>query len=394
LSERVLVIAPQPFYQDRGTPIAVRLVLEALSQLGREVDVATFPLGRPVYIPHVRYYRAANPLGLRSVPIGFSLRKLALDACLAPRVVERLRRRHYDAIHAVEEAAFLALALARGRMPVVYDMASSIPEQLAGRRGFRSRPVRALCRRLERWALERSDVVVCSAGLLDHVRSVAPRTRARVWRFPSEAPRPAPEEVSAIREALALPERARVVLYAGSFAAYQGLPLLLDAAPRVLAEVPDAFFVLVGATRDEDLEAARRRLPPLVAGRVRLVSRVPRESLPAFLAGADVLVSPRLHGHNCPLKVFDYLASGRPVVATDVPAHRCTLDASRAVLVETSSDGLAKGIVGLLGDPDRARRLAAAGSAYARRELGWSRFVGEIDDLYREAASSHRRPKP
>src|SRR5262245_12832040 len=50
---RVLVVAPQPFYEDRGTPIAVRQVVEALSHLGRSIDVLTYPVGRSVEIPRV-----------------------------------------------------------------------------------------------------------------------------------------------------------------------------------------------------------------------------------------------------------------------------------------------------------------------------------------------------
>ena len=79
---RVLLMAPQPFYEDRGTPIALRHVLRALVELGHEVDVLTFPVGRSLELPGVRYFRAPNPLRFRSIPVGFSLRKVFLDLFL------------------------------------------------------------------------------------------------------------------------------------------------------------------------------------------------------------------------------------------------------------------------------------------------------------------------
>lgn len=72
----MLVVAPQPFYEDRGTPIAVRQALRALSQLGYAIDVLTYPVGQSPAIPGVTYHRVANPLRLRAVPIGFSARKV------------------------------------------------------------------------------------------------------------------------------------------------------------------------------------------------------------------------------------------------------------------------------------------------------------------------------
>ena len=78
-TRRVLVVTPQPFYEDRGSPISVRHLLHALVDLECEVDVVSFPFGRELELPGVRYFRIANPFGFSGVPIGFSFRKLFLD---------------------------------------------------------------------------------------------------------------------------------------------------------------------------------------------------------------------------------------------------------------------------------------------------------------------------
>lgn len=208
---RVLMVAPQPFYEDRGTPIAVRQVLEALVELAYQVDVVTYPIGSALELPSIRVFRASNPFGIRRVPIGFSLRKVLLDGSLIPVLHQRLRRRRYLCVHAVEEAAFPAVALGRRYgVPVIYDMQSSLPEQMAARLPFRSRPAQALLRACERWLLASADFVVSSTGLEERVGTLAPQARVRQWRYASPILHVRSEDVSTVRVSLGIPSDAPV----------------------------------------------------------------------------------------------------------------------------------------------------------------------------------------
>jgi glycosyltransferase involved in cell wall biosynthesis len=384
----VLVVAPEPFYEDRGTPIAVCQLLQALSQLSYQVDVLTYPLGRTIEIPHVRYFRSSNPLRLRRVPIGFSLRKLVLDATLVQELMRRLMTGAYHCIHAVEEAAFPAVVLGRRfRVPVIYDMQSSIPEQLAGRLLFGNPPAQWFLRWMERWLLHRADSVVSSSGLAKRVRAMAPTARLREWQYSGTLPAADPLEGAALRRDLQIADGRPVILYCGTFEPYQGLPELLAAIPHVLAEIPEASFVLVGATESGGTTVERGHADLVRNGTLRVVKRQPREKIPAFLALADVVVSPRAYGDNLPLKVFDYLTAGKPIVATDIAAHRSVLTEERALLTGPWSPDIARGIVGLLRDPELARRIGAAGRAYAEEKLGWFSFVRAVGELYSEINS-------
>jgi glycosyltransferase involved in cell wall biosynthesis len=378
-------VAPEPFYEDRGTPIAVYQLLQALSELSYEVDVLTYPIGRTIEIPGVRYFRASNPLRLQSVPVGFSLRKLALDATLVPALLRRLSSAVYRCIHAVEEAAFPAVVLGRRfGVPVIYDMQSSLPEQLAGRLAFRSAPAQWALRRIERWLLLQAHSVVSSAGLAMRVRAAVPAVRLREWRYSGTLPDASPEAAAALRRDLGIAAGRPVVLYCGTFEPYQGLPELLATIPAVLEEVPGAAFVLVGASESGGTTVERGHADLVRRGALRVVRRQPRERIPAFLALADVVVSPRAYGDNLPLKIFDYLAAGKPVVATDIPAHRSVLTEERALLTGPWSPEIAHGIVRLLQDRELAGRLGAAGRAYATEKLGWLAFVRSVGKLYGE----------
>ncbi len=386
---RILVLAPEPFYEDRGTPIALRQVLEALGELGYRVDLLTFPVGTDVPIPGLSIFRVANPLGIRSVPVGFSLPKLLLDVSLISALQGRLRLQSYTCIHAVEEAAFPAAVLGRIHgVPVLYDMQSSLPEQMIQRRVFRFAPIRAFLHYMERWLLNRVDLVVSSAGLAERVHRLAPGVPVREWRFPSTPIEASPRQVDALRRELQLPPGAAVVLYSGTFEAYQGLRELLAAIPAVRLRVPEATFVLVGADQANGLASSETARTLMEAGALRVVDRQPRQEMAAYLMLADVLVSPRSYGGNLPLKVFDYLAAGRPIVATDIPTHRTVLTEERALLVAPQTEAIADGILTLLLDRGQAARLSGAARSYARDHLGWGSFTHTVAELYEEV---HRR---
>jgi glycosyltransferase involved in cell wall biosynthesis len=363
--------------------------VEGLSQLGYSVDLLTYPVGSDIQVPGVRLIRTANPLRFKSVPVGLSAKKLLLDIPLTVALLSRLRSGAYSCIHAVEEAAFPAVLLGRHyRVPVIYDMQSSLPEQLATHPGLGATPIRYLLEQLEAWLLRRADMVVSSAGLASLVRQVAPQTPLREWQYPSVMVPAARGDAERLRRRLAIPPDRPVVLYGGTFQSYQGLGQLLEAIPAVRAVMPGATFVLVGAENGTGAALRAQGAALLQSGALHVIDRQPRHEIPSYLGLADVLVSPRSYGGNLPLKVFDYLAAGRPIVATDIPTHRTVLNEDRAVLVPTGSADLARGILSLLLDPERADRLARAGRKYAEEHLGWARFVDSLGDLY-EAVHQH-----
>ena len=127
----VLMLAPHPFYQARGTPIAVDLVLRVLSRHGEVVDVVTFAEGEDVCYTNVRIYRIPSFRFTRNVRPGFSGKKLISDLFVFGKTLQLVRTGHYDLIHAGEEAVFIALFIKKVfGIPYVYDMDSSLVGQM------------------------------------------------------------------------------------------------------------------------------------------------------------------------------------------------------------------------------------------------------------------------
>ncbi len=383
---RVLILAPQPFYDDRGTPIAVRFVIEALSEIGYTIDLVTLPLGTEINVRGLTIHRLKNPFGVRSVPIGFSLAKLFFAGLMLIDVAIRIRRYDYVCVHAVEEAALTtALCSRRSRPPMIYDMASSLPEQLKSHKLLKRLPLGRLFELTETLMFRRASAIVASAGLDVEPGKTIPEANRFVWQFPALEIAEPENGARAMRAQLELPENARIILYTGNFASYQGVDLLLNAFPAIISEVPEAVLVMVGAQDGEEIAEVKSRLNGELERHVYCVERESRSRMGRFLAAAEVLVSPRAYGGNFPLKIFDYLAAGKPIVATDIPAHTCVLNHDLAELTAADAISFGKGVISVLESEERASALATAATRYADQHLRWKSFVDLVDRLYERA---------
>jgi glycosyltransferase involved in cell wall biosynthesis len=376
---KILFLAPQPFFEVRGTPLAVLAMVRALTGLGHEVDLLTYPQGTPVDVPGLVHRRSLRlPVG--RVKAGASFAKLLLDVPFMAEAAFRMVTRRYDVVHAVEESAHLAAPLTRLLgIPLVVDVDSSIPDQLRYS-GFATRgPLLWAAEALERQALVHSAAVVTvCTRLTEGMRDRAPR--ARIFQIEDaplldSCPLPPASAVRELRGALGL-DSDPVALYSGNLEPYQGVERLVDAA----SHLPDVQVLLMGGEPAE-IETLRRRA---ARGGARCVfaGKRPPSDLPAFLALADVLVSPRIQGENTPFKVYTYLASGKPLVATRIPSHTQLLDDSVSFLVEPTAEGLATGIRQALAAPEEARERATRGRGLIEREYSTARYVEKVERAY------------
>jgi glycosyltransferase involved in cell wall biosynthesis len=384
---RILLIAPQPFFAQRGTPINVRQMVQTLSEAGHEVHLATYPMGEAVKMPNLTIHRAFPIPGVRTVPIGFSWKKVALDAMLALRVWALLAGRRFDVVHAVEESVFFALPAARLRgIPVIYDLDSWLSDQLTYAGHVKSPAVVKLLRRIERAALLRSALAITvSASLSDAVRAMHPGVLvAQIEDSPiEEALRaPDPARVRSLRERFGIGER-RAIVYTGNLESYQGIELLLPAFARVAGMRDDAVLVLVGGSSAQ-IEAVRARAAALgiADDRIVLTGQRPAEEMPEWMAMGSMLVSPRLHGGNTPLKLFSYMWSAIPIVATDLPTHTQVLDAQSAVLCQPTPGEMARAILGVLDDPARFASMGARARARVARDYSREAFRRKLLAAY------------
>src|SRR3990172_3111570 len=126
------MIAPEPFFEPRGTPFSEYFRIKALCELGHSIDLATYRLGQDVEVSGLTIHRSLAVPFIRKVKVGPSWQKLILDFFLLFTVFKLMLKNRYDCIHTHEEACFIGALLSRfWKIPHVYDMHSSLPQQFA-----------------------------------------------------------------------------------------------------------------------------------------------------------------------------------------------------------------------------------------------------------------------
>lgn len=377
----ILVLAPQPFFQHRGTPIAVRELVTSLAGQGHQVDLLVYHEGQDVPLSTCRLVRSPRIAGLNGIRPGFSWKKIVCDFLMCFKAASLLSRRSYDVVHAVEEAVFMALVF-KGvfRVPYVYDMDSSLVQQLADK--YRpARLAKPLLRWMERLAVRRSVGVVAVCRSLEEL--------ARSYQADKKIARL--EDKSLLGDTASMeasPEQldfgGPIMMYVGNLEPHQGIYLLLRTHARVIAQQPDCHLVVIGGI------PAHIRHYTRLAGRLGVQSRThflgprPTAHLGHFLSQAHFVVSPRTMGENTPMKIYSYLDSGRPVLATRLPTHTQVMDDRVAMLADPTPEGMASGALALLEDPDLCRRLADRARQHVAENYSREAYERKLGGFYCE----------
>lgn len=382
---KVLMIAPQPFFEPRGTPISVYQRLHGLSSLGYKVDLITYPIGQDVEIPGVTIHRAPRIPGINKVKIGPSWAKIPLDIMLSLKTLMMVLRQRYDVIHSHEEAAFLAMFLAAVfRIPHIYDMHSSLPKQLANFNFGNFWPIIKIFKFLENLVLKTCDVVLTiGTDLEDYVLFV--NRQANHIRIENIAvhndPSPNAEPADEIGEKLNNPDNFTIV-YTGTFEQYQGLDILFQSMRFVKAKYGGIKLVMVGGRPDQISYWKNITTKMGLEKNINFTGIVPLDKSLKYLEIADILVSPRSEGLSVPLKIYSYLHSGKPTVATNITAHTQILNEEIAVLVEPDAVSFADGIIHLIEHPEERSRIGKQARIFAEREFSRKGYLSKLERAY------------
>lgn len=378
---KILLLVPQPFYQERGTPIATRMLVRALCGAGHSVDMLTYNLGDDVAIEGLQIFRTGPLPFIKSMPIGFSFGKLLYDVLLFFKTVSMLWKGSYDVLHAGEESIFFTLFIPRGKRAIVYDMDSSMPDQLLEKWSF-LRVVAPVMYGFERLAIRRSDVVlpVCDA-LAVRIQDYAPELPLCVLEDVAMDLQPSGEPIDDINKLL--PDNAVVAMYVGNLEHYQGIDLLIHS----LAELDDcdALRVVFIGGSDEDIERYKDMAEKAgVSALCIFLGSRPVADLMLYLEQADILISPRIKGVNTPMKIYSYMGAGKAIIATDIPSHTQVLDENSAVLVAGEPAVFATGLATLCMDASLRETLGHAARELAEGRHTYSVFENKLLSVYRQ----------
>ncbi len=359
------------FKRPGAVPAVVREWADHLEAAGHEVAVfasdveAAESTARRAYVP----VRLGKGKAFDRGGLAFAVRLFL--------ALEGRRQARPDAILAVDSTAYLGAWLAGKRLRVPSVMAFQGWIYSAGKRGIYPRTVTWVYKLSVAFAARWAPLIGClSREIYDGLRARGTPPE-RLWL----APNCVDPAAWATGKQGAHRRGERLALFVGRFTPEKGVRYLIEAAAEVAARLPNVRFLLVGGEEGEDGEfhAMARRLG--VRDRVEFRGPVPREALRAVYADADVLVVPSLaEGH--PLAPMEALACGTPVVGSDLPGLRQTVEEGvNGVLVPArDSAALARALCGVVGDEEVLDRMSRAARGSIER-FSWDRRVAEFESL-------------
>lgn len=399
MSLSVLMIAPTSFFADYGAHVRPLEEIRALQRMGHRVTVCTYHNGHDV--PGIDIRRSIDIPWRKRVIVGTTRHKLYLDAALLAVVLGEMRRRKPDLIHAhLHEGALIGqMARATYHAPLLFDYQGSLTAEMTDHGFLRpSSALRAPLAQLERTINHAADMLVTSThhaadllrarGAVDDRRIVCIPDAVDTHRFRPDA-LPAHER-TLLRARLGIRPEDRVVVYLGLLAPYQGTDMLMEAAATVLRRVPEAFFLVMGFPGNERYRVLAERLG--IAHRVSLPGQIPYLDAHRYVALGDVAVAPKLSETEGNQKIFNYLATGLPVVAFDTPASREILGDHVPLAKRGDAGSLADRLIALLADPAAARRTGMAGRAIALGNYSWEGRGRELLRAYARILPPEKLP--
>jgi glycosyltransferase involved in cell wall biosynthesis len=357
------MIAPTPFFADRGCHVRIYEQARALQAAGCQVEVCTYHLGSDK--PGLTTHRTARIPWYNKLSAGPSWHKLYIDVLLLFKTWAVARRYRPDVIHGhLHEGA--AIGSVVGKLlgaPVIGDFQGSLSGEMKAHRFItgRGRFYRFIAHN-EGWINRLPQVAVASCT--DVARELEQRfglshVVLALDGVDTEAFRPgadvcgASTELHSLRSSIG-PDR-RIVVYLGVLGAYQGVDLLLEAVPDVLARVPEAYFLVMGYPNEDLYREKARALG--VAEHVSFPGRIDYGQAPRYLALGEVAVGPKLSETESNGKLYNYMACALPTVTFDTPVSREILGELGVYAPRGDVAALADRIAGLLEDPEGARHL-------------------------------------
>lgn len=283
-------------------------------------------------------------------------------------------------------------------IPLVLEVNADLLEQ----RKFKGVPERGLRRLFAIWATQMcfnaaAKVICISAGLKDHLRSKwkIDASKLTVLACAADVHAFGPNHnQELVRKGLGLTTEP-VVMWVGGFFPWHDLDLLLDSFALVLRRHPSAKLVLVGDGQTRPLVAQRIQQNGLQQS-VIMTGAIPHTEVPGMLSIADIAVVPAAPvsagggGTGTPLKLFEYMAAGKPIVATDLnQAADVIQHGYSGLLVQAGNvNSFADAILKLIYDPLERQRLGQNAQQQANALYSWEEYTRNLEKIYRNVLSN------
>lgn len=366
---RILMYIPQP------GPTRAAEVVTNLAKLGEEV-VAIGPPERQMYEVGARI----KPIQFTTLPIIGAFLLVAFGMMSAILTIIRWKP---DAIYTLGGSMATGLLMAKlFRCPLITEVNGWGRAEL---KLISKHPLSMLVSHISRWMDEReirhSDhIIVVTAGIKEALQKFLSIDPNKITVIPNGANTDLFKPINEAKRSLQLDSSCYYVGFIGIIAPWQGLDHMINSAPLILKEIPNTKFLLVGDG------VAKRRMLELVedlhlAKDFIFVGEVPYTEVPKYISAMDVCISFRKGTPASPLKLYEYMVCGKPVVATDDPDNSFVKEQSAGILLDPEKpEEVATAIIGLLKNDELRERMGSNGRKYVLENRSWETVAREVEE--------------
>ncbi len=383
------MLAPTPFFADRGCHVRIYEEARALQDFGNIVEIITYHIGRD--IPGITTHRIASIPWYSKLEAGPSWHKPYLDILLFFKALTVARRLKPDLIHAhLHEGALIGALLKKILgIPLIFDCQGSLTGEMIDHGFMASNSVMSrIFSHIERFIDKRADMIITSSTL-------AAEDLTNRWRIPERIVTTLTDAVNTdefypinsdcLKKELDLPGDRPIVAFLGLFNSYQGVDLLMDVIRILKQRLTKVHFLLMGFP-DERYRQLAAELA--IADMITFTGKVDYTKAPHYLCAADVAISPKISLTEANGKLFNYLACGLPCVVFDTPVNREILGEIGVYANFGDATDFADKLEALLGNSDQTTRLGRISREKAVLEHSWHARGAALVQLYQTLLAS------
>ncbi len=388
---RILMIAPTPYFADRGCHVRIYEEARALAGLGHDVRVATYHLGRDM--PGIPTYRIAAVPWYKKLSAGPSWHKPYLDILLFFKALFAARKFRPHILHAhLHEGAFIGVFLKKIlQIPLVFDCQGSLTTEIVDHGFVKPGSITyGFFRFIEKHINRRADFIITSSGagsaeLIEKWKVKSHKVRSVIDGVDCGIFRPYPKEDARVEADLR--NGAPVAVFLGVLNRYQGLDILLDVAEIFKEKGLPLHFLVMGFP-----EARYRRIAEErgIADRITFTGRIDYAKAPFCLSAGDIALSPKISLSEANGKLFNYMACGLPTVAFETPVNREILGDAAVYARYGDAADFASCIEMLVNDECRRRELGRTAREKAEREHSWRARGKQLERVYQRILTNNR----
>ena len=382
---RILMIAPTPFFADRGCHVRILEEARILLRRGHDVRIVTYHLGRD--LPGIPTSRIPSIPWYRKLSAGPSWHKPYLDILLFFKAAAVARRFRPDLIHAhLHEGAFLGIFLKKIlRVPLIFDCQGSMTSEIVDH-GFvhRGTLLYRFFRRIEGFVNTGADRIITSSG-------PAARELREEWCMPHDKVSTLMDGVDAdefspgsgedVRVELGIPPDVPVAVFLGVLNRYQGVDILLEVVKILKGRGVPLHFLVMGFPEERYRRMAGESG---IGDRITFTGRIDYREAARYLSAGVVALSPKISLAEANGKLFNYMACGLPVLAFDTPVNREILGDTGVYAAFGDAADFAVRLEKLVQDADGRRGLAGRVRERAVLNHSWQARGEDLERVYRD----------